>query len=277
MTFLADKEKDVMDNYPQPSRPIHPLDQPPEPPPSTSERVIIRRVEAPYSPPVISYTILAINVAVFLLDVLLGGLLTNLGSKDNGLIAHGQFWRLVTPMFLHGGYIHLGINSYSLYVIGPQVERSFGHWRFLAVYFLSGLAGSIASFALSPYPSIGASGALFGLIGALIPLLYLNRNVLANTRQRINNIIMVIALNLVFGFTAGGIDNWAHIGGLVGGLSLAWLTSPRYVVRLSTMDSIRIDDESSPHVAWIIYGLAALCLGGLVLLLISLRISPTIP
>lgn len=267
-----------MDNYPQSSRPIHPLDQPPQPPEFTPERVIIRRVQGPSSAPILSYTILAINVIVFLLDnFLLGGLLTVLGAKDNGAIAQGEFWRLLTPMFLHGGYIHLGLNSYSLFIVGPQVERSFGHWRFLAIYFLSGLAGSVASFALSPYRSIGASGALFGLIGALIPLLYLNRKVLANTRQHINNLITVIALNLVFGFTAGGIDNWAHIGGLAGGLTLSWLTAPRYVARLSTMDSIRMDDESLPYVAWIVYGMAVLCLGGLVLWLISLRLSSAIP
>lgn len=261
----------------QSSRSIHPLDRPAEPPQPPSEQVIARRVEAPHSAPIFSYTILAINVVVFLLDLLLRGQLTNLGAKDNLAIIQGQLWRLITPVFLHANYLHLGVNSYSLFIVGPQVERSFGHWRFLAIYLLSGLAGSIASFALSPYPSIGASGALFGLIGALIPLLYLNRKVFANTRRSINNIIMVIALNLVFGFSVGGIDNWAHIGGLGGGLVLAWLTSPRYAARLSTMDTIRIDDESAPYLAWIIYGLAALCLGGLVLLLISLQISPTIP
>lgn len=267
-----------MDNFSQPSRPIHPLDQPPEPPPPspTPRRVIARRVEAPDNAPVLSYTILAINVVVFLLDFLLGGWLTALGAKDNLAITQGEFWRLFTPMFLHGGLVHLGVNSYSLYVVGPRVEHSFGNWRFLAIYVLSGLTGSIVSFAFGPYRSIGASGALFGLIGALIPLLYLNRKVFANTRQQINHIITVIALNLLFGLTAGGIDNWGHVGGLVGGVSLAWLTSPRYVARLSAMDSVRIDDESSPHVAWIVYGLAALCLGGLVLLLISLRVSPTI-
>lgn len=267
-----------MDNHPPSSRPIHPLDQPPEPPQTAPGQVIVKRVEAPHSPPIFSYTILAVNVIVFLLDNrLLGGQLTNLGAKDNWQIAHGELWRLVTSMFLHGGYIHLAINSYSLYIIGPQVERSFGHWRFLAVYFLSGLAGSVASFALSPYRSIGASGALFGLVGALIPLLYLNRKILANTQKHINNLIMVIVLNLVVGFTASGIDNWAHIGGLLGGLSLAWLTSPRYVARLGVMDSVRIDDESSPHVVWVIYGIAALCLGGLALLLIGLRTSFAIP
>lgn len=268
-----------MDNYPQSSRSIHPLDQPPEPSPSppTPGQVVVRRVEASHSPPLLSYAILAINITVFLLDFLLGGSLTALGAKDNLAITQGEIWRLFTPMFLHAGLLHLGVNSYSLYIVGPRVESSFGHWRFLAIYILSGLAGSVASFALGAYRSVGASGALFGLIGALIPLLYLNRKVLANTGQQINHIITVIALNLFFGFTAGGIDNWAHIGGLVGGLSLAWLTSPRYVARLSAMDSARIDDESSPSTAWLVYSLALLCLAGLVLLLVSMRTSSTIP
>jgi rhomboid protease GluP len=180
-------------------------------------------------------------------------------------------------MFIHYGIIHLLINSYSLYIIGPQVERSFGHLRFLAIYILSGVAGSVASFALGAYRSAGASGALFGLFGALIPLLYLNRKVFANTRQQINHILTMIALNLFVGFTSGFIDNWGHIGGLVGGLSLAWLTSPRYVARLSTTDSIQIDDESSPYMAWIIYGLAALCLGGLVIVLMNLQLPSSLP
>jgi len=263
-----------MDNYPPSSGPIHPLDRPSEPLQPAPGQVIVRRVEAPHSLPIFTYTILAINILVFLLDFLLRGQLSVLGAKENLAIAQGEFWRLLTPLFLHAGPIHLGVNSYSLYIVGPRVERSFGRWRFLALYFLSGMAGSVASFALGPYPSVGASGALFGLIGALIPFLYLNRKVLANTSQQIANIFTIIALNLLFGFTAGGIDNWAHIGGLLGGLSVAWLTSPRYMVRLSAMDEVKIDDGSSPYVAWLAYGLLALSLGGLVLLLISLRLSP---
>ncbi|MBN1312456.1 MAG: rhomboid family intramembrane serine protease, partial [Anaerolineae bacterium] len=195
----------------------------------------------------------------------------------NFLIVQGQLWRLFTPMFLHGGFVHLGVNSYSLYLIGPRVERSFGHFRFLAIYVLSGVAGSVVSFALGPYQSIGASGALFGLIGALVPMLYLNRKIFANTRQQIANIIIVIGLNLFYGFSAGGIDNWAHIGGLVSGLALAWPTAPRYVLRLSTMDTVRLDDESSISIAWLVYSLSALGLGLLTFLLINLRLLATIP
>ena len=258
-------------------KPIHPLDQPPPPAQPAPERSPIRRVEVAQITPFLSYTILVINVVVFLADVLLGHQLTDLGAKDNTMIVQGELWRLFTPMFLHAGPIHLAVNSYSLYLIGPRVERNFGHFRFLALYFLSGIASTIASFAFGPYRSIGASGALFGLIGALIPMFYVNRKVFANTRQQITRIMVVIAFNLFYGVSAGGIDNWAHIGGLVSGVALAWPTAPRYVLRLITMDTARLDDESSPSTAWLIYGLSLLGLGVLTFLLINLRWSPAGP
>ncbi|MBN1427541.1 MAG: rhomboid family intramembrane serine protease [Anaerolineae bacterium] len=258
-----------MNNSPQ--KPVHPLDQPPTPVQPPPERAVVRRVEFPQVTPYLCYTILVLNIVIFLLDMLSGHRLTMLGAKDNQMIVSGQFWRLFTPMFLHGGVFHLGLNCYSLYWIGPRIERSFGHWRFLAIYILSGIAGTVASFAFGPYPSIGASGALFGLIGALIPMLYLNRKIFANTQQQITNIIVVIAMNLVYGLSAGGIDNWGHIGGLVGGLILAWPTTPRYVLRLSTPDSARIDDESMPFVAWLVYSVSAFGLAVITFLVIYLR------
>jgi rhomboid protease GluP len=259
-------------------RPVHPLErrpaQAPQSPPTPQPVYPTRRLELPHSPPIFTYILIGVNILIFVIDSLTGRMLTIAGAKENFAILQGEYWRFITPMFLHGGLLHIGLNCYFLYNVGPQVERSFGHFRFLAIYFLCGLAASIASFALSPNPSVGASGALFGLIGALLPLLYRNRQVLANTSRRIGGILQVIVINLIFGFTVPRIDNWAHIGGLLAGLALAWLTTPRYVVRLAlTGEAERIDDETSTAIALVWFGITGLILVGLAFALIRLRSS----
>src|SRR5690606_22950316 len=171
-----------------PGSPVHPLEREPIPAPPPTEQVetpappgTIRRVTLPATTPIFTYILIAINVTVFLVDTVMAytgvgfrgiGLLTLLGAKNNAAILVGEYWRLITPLFLHGGILHLGFNSYFLYIVGQQIERAYGRTRFLALYFVSGFAATIASFALSSADSIGASGALFGLIGAWIPLLY---------------------------------------------------------------------------------------------------------
>lgn len=252
------------------------------PPPAGSEVVEappreVRRVLVPSETPFFTYALIAINVLVFLADSLtafagLGfrgvGLLTLLGAKNNQAIMAGQTWRLITPLFLHGGILHLGFNSYFLYVVGRQIESAYGRARFLALYFLSGLAASIASFTLSNANSVGASGALFGLIGAWIPLLYRNQHILANTRQHIRSIVQVIAINLLIGL-APGIDNWAHLGGLIGGVTLGWFITPRYVLHGYYADEVHISDDSSPLAVWLATLAIGLGLVGLAVLLIS--------
>ncbi len=226
----------------------------------------------PQQVPVLTYVLLTVNILVFLADWLAGRQLTMLGAKDNQAILAGEYWRLITPLFLHGGILHLGFNSYFLYVVGPQVERSFGSARFAAIYFLAGLAGTIASFALTPARSIGASGALFGVIGALIPLLYHNRDVLRNPRRQIGQIVQVIVINLVIGL-APEIDNWSHAGGLLAGVVLAWFAAPRYVIRLEGVNRVRIEDDSSLLTAWLAIGVIGLILIGLAILVIWLKRS----
>lgn len=247
-----------------PEKPRHPLERPlseAENHPTYNQPATVapaqtgRRIEIPRSAPLYAYIILGINIVVFLIDMLLDQRLTLMGGKWNPAIINGQYWRLVTHMFLHGGIVHLGLNGYFLYVFGSEVERAFGPFRFLAIYFLSGIAGGLLSFIGNPDSlSVGASGALFGLIGAMLPLLYRNRNVLANTRGRIMSLIQTIVINLVLGFTIPNIDWWAHIGGLVMGLALAWLTTPRYSVQLDMMGAPeRVVDASSLQIAWLWY------------------------
>jgi len=180
-------------------------------------------IEIGSGPPYVTYTILAINIGVWVLMSLVGLFmgwsqsqqLYYFGAKVNVLIAQGEYWRLLTPMFLHVGLAHLFFNSYALYIYGPAVERLFGRIKFILVYLVSGLVGSLLSYLLSPNNAAGASGAIFGLMGSLLYFRKEKRNLF----QRVfgPGLLMIIGINLLYGFIQPGIDNWGHIGGLVGG------------------------------------------------------------
>lgn len=150
------------------------------------------------------------------------------GAKVNALILQGEWWRLITPIFIHGSLLHFAFNAYALYSLGGEIERFYGGGRFLVLFFYAGLAGSAASFVLSPAASVGASGAIFGLIAAQAVLLYRNRRLLGErARAGLQNILLIAAVNLFIGLQAGSrIDNWAHLGGLAGGLAMAWALGP---------------------------------------------------
>ncbi|HEX7568581.1 MAG TPA: rhomboid family intramembrane serine protease [Anaerolineaceae bacterium] len=150
-----------------------------------------------------------------------------LGEKSNSLIIQGQIWRLVTPLLLHGSLIHIGFNLYALLIIGPGLERYFGRMRFLLLYLLGGIAGNLASFYFSADPSIGASTAIFGLIAAQGVFIYRNREFFgAQARPMLINTLIIIAINLFLGASLPGIDNWGHLGGLIGGFAYAWFAGP---------------------------------------------------
>lgn len=181
--------------------------------------------------PVLSYTILGLTVFVFILQyasvtVLGYDLPAELGLKDNDAILAGQIWRLITPVLLHGGILHILGNMYGVYIFGPDLEQNFGRGRFLVLYLLSGLAGNVLSFLFSPNPSLGSSTAVFGLLGAEAVFLYKNRQILGGSAQRaLRNIITVALLNLIIGISPG-IDNWGHVGGLLGGTAFTLLGGP---------------------------------------------------
>ncbi|HEX6306071.1 MAG TPA: rhomboid family intramembrane serine protease [Anaerolineales bacterium] len=204
----------------------------PETPPAP-RRVPVR---APAITPYFTYILIALNVLVFLAQLgsqsMLGAdLPASLGLKDNQLIAQGELWRLFTPMFLHGGILHIGFNMYALYIFGPGLERHFGHWRFLILYLLSGFAGNVISFIFSPARSLGSSTAIFGLLGAEGVFLYQNREVLGGfARRALNNIIMIAVINLAIGLSPG-IDNWGHMGGLIGGTLFTLFAGPVLTVQ----------------------------------------------
>jgi len=178
--------------------------------------------------------IIGINAGVFFLEWLAGGMsgvtadpevIRAFGAKSNQLInQQHQYWRLITSIFIHIGFLHFLLNNYALWIIGQEIELLYGSARFVVLYLLTGLAGSLASYAFNPgAQSAGASGAIFGLFGVMATFAFRYRRELP---QRLANdirrrILPVIAINLIFGFMMSIVDNAAHVGGLVAGVVLA--------------------------------------------------------
>ena len=143
------------------------------------------------------------------------------GANFRPLVQAGEIWRLATSIFLHIGIVHLVVNMYSLYIIGKQLESFLGKWKFLIVYLGSGILGSLLSVVVHSSISAGASGAIFGLLGSLLYFGYHYRLYLGTILR--TQVIPVIIINLMIGFLVPGIDNFAHIGGLVGGYLLTMI------------------------------------------------------
>ena len=172
----------------------------------------------------ITYIIIAICILMYIITVLMG--LNNmnlliLGANNIELLKHGQIYRLITYGFLHGSIIHLISNMYCLYVIGSQVENNLDKKRFLTIYFISMITGGLLSALFNDGISIGASGAIFGLLGALLYFGFHFRLYLSEALR--TRIIPVIILNLIIGFAVPGIDVACHIGGLIGGFLSAMM------------------------------------------------------
>jgi membrane associated rhomboid family serine protease len=156
---------------------------------------------------------------------------------DKVLVADGEVWRLWTVTLVHGGLLHLAFNMYALWIAGPFVEQLYGRVRFLAFSLVFAAGGSLASFVFSDARfAVGASGAIFGLFGLLVAVQYVHKPVVSrNARQFLSQMGGLIAINLVFGFVVPGIDNMAHIGGLLSGLWIGFLFAP---ARVQTMRSM---------------------------------------
>jgi len=181
----------------------------------------------------ITKIIIGINIFMYLITAFLSGsiftsdirVLIFLGAKVNSFINNGEYYRLITAMFLHGGLIHLVLNMYALNSIGPLVEIYFGKVKYLIIYFISGILSSYFSYLFSSSVSIGASGAIFGTLGATLIIAYKNRK--KGGKEFLNNIISVIVINLVLGFSIPNVDNFGHIGGLIGGVIVTLLLMSR--------------------------------------------------
>lgn len=151
------------------------------------------------------------------------------GAKVNGLISAGQWWRLFTPVLLHGSPLHLAANCWSLHCVGRAAEATLGGAPMTAVYAAGALAGNLASYRFTVAPAVGASGAIFGLVGALGVYFWRHESQLdRKSRARAESLIRVVAVNLLLGLTLRNIDNWSHVGGLAGGAAAGWVVGPHW-------------------------------------------------
>ncbi|HMO56405.1 MAG TPA: rhomboid family intramembrane serine protease [Roseiflexaceae bacterium] len=193
--------------------------------------------------PIAGWVLLVVNIVIWAVPALLTTLgvqafglpldlvVLALGWKDNAEILNGAYYRLITATFLHSSLMHIGFNAYAIYALGFHAERVYGTPRFLALYFLAGLGGSVASYMFNPSPAVGASGAVFGMVGGLAVFYYVARGILGeSSRQMIGNMAFIVLINLGFGLTLPSIDNFGHIGGLIAGMIAGAALAPRYRV-----------------------------------------------
>jgi rhomboid protease GluP len=178
--------------------------------------------------PIVTYGLTLVNVLVFGIMVLCGvsDELIQWGGNYGPAILSNQWWRLLTCMFLHGGILHILCNGYALFHLGAVVERMLGRPFFIVIYFVSGIMGSLASLWWNPMiVSVGASGAVFGIFGALLTFVFLYRQFMAQEAVAAlrKNAIIVLGLNLILGYSIEAIDMAAHLGGFLGGVIAAAL------------------------------------------------------
>lgn len=219
---------------PQPREPVDPAGPPPPSPAAAAPSVLERLRSSP-----VTYALTAINVAVFLYAEYRGGgtsspgTLLRFGALEPFHVWAGEYWRLVTCMFLHIGVVHIAVNTYMSLGWSTMLERALGKWRFLALYLLSGVGGScmsvIVAFLSQPHRSAGASGALFGVIGATLAIRRRhfpdNASFLAD--RGVRSILVQFAILTVVGLTVLPLDNAAHVGGLLTGAFIGTLYTSR--------------------------------------------------
>lgn len=189
--------------------------------------------------PYVTYALLIINVIIFILMYIIGdgsediNTLVNFGALAKDLVFNGEYYRLITSAFIHIGVIHLIFNMYALYILGKDIESYFGSIKYTFIYLTSALIGSLLSLVfMTDYSvSAGASGAIFGLMGSLLYFGYNYRVTLNNSITK--QILPIIFLNLLIGFTSSGINNYAHIGGLLGGYIASMVVGVKYKTKKS--------------------------------------------
>lgn len=212
----------------------HPLYQRSSASPPPPRAVVKRKPPRLLDRPLLTYSLVAVNSLIFLAGYLIPQLEQELFLRGALLrqlaVFHGEVYRLFTAMFLHGSLPHALFNAYAIFIVGQTVEPIFGRARFLLIYTLGGLTGSVASLALGGLSgaSVGASGAVFAIFAAQGIHLYQHRGAYVNARAQLRHMAVLIGINLLIGFMPGSrIDNWGHIGGMIGGALLAWRIGPR--------------------------------------------------
>ncbi len=210
------------------------------PPPET-------RLTLPLAKPVLTYVLIAVNVLIYLLTLLTGDLLYILGALIPVLaFEYGQWWRLLSAAFLHAGLMHIAFNMYALYVLGRRLEQLFGTARFALIYGLALLGGSVFVMLFARWDSlgVGASGAILGLLGALVSYFWHYQKYLHDGRQQLWDLVSNALINLAIGFLPQ-VSLWAHLGGFAVGALVGWLLLPRYRLR-----DYQLQREPLPSAIW---------------------------
>ncbi len=213
-----------------------------------------KKIENVFSPkkPVITYCLLFLNFVMFLFPLLLGieEEVYTFGATYGPLIRLGQYYRIITGTFIHANIVHLLLNMYALWIIGIQLESFIGKWRYIVVYLFSAICASLLSITMNGnVASVGASGAIFGLLGALLYFGYHYRVYLGGVIK--SQIIPVIMVNLLLGFMMPGVDNAAHIGGLIGGCLMMIGVGVKY--KSSTFEKVNGIIVSMIYLAFLLY------------------------
>jgi len=232
--------------------------------PPSSPAALPRRLGLPHFAARVTYILLAVNVIVYLADLLSGNFLTMLGALVPALVTdYGQSWRVVTAGFLHGGITHIAMNLYALYGLGRLMERFYGPWRFAAVYLLSLTGASILVTLLSDpaRAMVGASGAIMGVTGALLIYFWRYRQLLVGARGFLPRLGRMALINVAVGLLPG-ISWWGHLGGLLAGIGVGAVLLPKYVHADWTADHLEMQTLDASNQV----GLAAIVVGEAVLL-----------
>ena len=239
----------------------------PEPYRPPAEQAYSPRAQRPV--PIATLTIIALCVLVFILQTLAGGsrnpnTLLDFGASYAPYFKRGEYWRAVMPMFLHIGWWHLAVNMYVLYLLGPILEQMYGYGRYAFIYVGSGIGGSLLSMFRGHNVAAGASGAIMGVVGAVLVAGYLHRDSLPYPLARVFRrgmlsiiLLVFVVIQLLSGFLIPNIDNWGHLGGLVTGGILTFLIPPPRleevggILRMGTWAAASENERSSQAVVWL--------------------------
>lgn len=215
----------------EPGAPV-PTNSPFGEPPATPPPPQRTRIAMPEAAPYVTYAIIGVTILAYLIQISpFGNTFVDYLIKSNELIRAGQIWRLLTPALLHGGLTHIVFNMYALLSFGQSLERHFGRGRFLLLYVLGAFAGNVLSFLMTAANSLGASTAVFALVGAEGIFLVRNRRLFASQfSSAIGNIIFIVVINLFVIGSLPNIDNWGHVGGLLSGLMFSWFACPLWEI-----------------------------------------------
>lgn len=201
----------------------------------SSEAYVTYDPRIPKYMPLLTKLITTSIIFMYIVEIVFNALFSEqalilLGAKWNQGITNGEYWRFITPTFLHGNLIHLFLNLFALHLFANELESIYGTPRFLVIFLLTSWGAILASYTFSQGLAIGASGALFGIIGGLITFFFRQREKISGAHLKFKTMYTLVFINIIFGMLIPRVDNAAHIGGLITGLLLGWFISPEYTI-----------------------------------------------